>query len=213
METDKLIAILAQGAEPVAHGVVWRRYVAAVAAGGLGAMGLMMSHLGFRPDLAQATRDPMFWVKLALPVALFGVALVAAARLARPGVRMGYAAKSLLVPIGAIWALAAVALLSAAPDERLALVLGATWKVCPFNIAFISVPAFIAAFWAMKGLAPTRPALAGAFSGLLAGAIGAAVYCLHCPEMAPPFLGAWYLLGIALPSLAGVVAGPMLLRW
>ena len=59
------------------------------------------------------------------------------------------------------------------------------------------MPAFAATFWAMKGLAPTQPVVAGAFSGFLAGAVGATVYCLHCPEMAPPFLGTWYLLGMA----------------
>jgi len=213
METDKLIAMLSRDAGPVAAGTVGRRYGAALAAGGAGAVLLMLAFLGIRPDLAQAARDPMFWVKLALPCALLAVALVAATRLARPGARVGHAAEALVVPIGAIWALAGVALFAAPPGERLDLVLGETWAVCPFNIAMLSLPAFAAAFWAMRGLAPTRPALAGAFSGLLAGAVGAAAYCLHCPEMAPPFLGTWYLLGMALPAAAGAAAGPLLLRW
>jgi len=41
----------------------------------------------------------------------------------------------------------------------------------------------------------------------------AAVHCLHCPEMAPPFLGTWYLLGMALPAIAGAMLDPRLLRW
>ena len=65
----------------------------------------------------------------------------------------------------------------------------------------------------MKGLAPTRPALAGAASGLLAGALGALVYALHCPEMAAPFLGIWYLLGMLIPAVVGAMVGPLLLRW
>jgi hypothetical protein len=65
----------------------------------------------------------------------------------------------------------------------------------------------------MKGLAPTRLALAGAAAGLLSGSIGAAVYALHCPEMAPPFLGIWYLAGMLIPAAAGMVAGPRVLRW
>jgi hypothetical protein len=213
METDKLIAMLSRGAEPVPAGVPGRRYGAALAAGGAGALLLTVAYLGVRPDIAEAAREPMFWVKLAFPCALLAVALVAATRLARPGVRVGFAAEALLVPVGAIWVLAAVALVSAAPGARLPLVLGSTWISCPFNIAFLSVPAFAAAFWAMKGLAPTRPALAGALSGLLAGCLGAAAYSLHCPEMAPPFLGTWYLLGMALPAAAGAAAGPLLLRW
>jgi len=213
METDKLIEMLARQAGPVESGVVRRRYGAALVGGGAGALLLMVAFLGIRPDLAQAAREPMFWVKLALPVALLAAALAAATRLARPGIRVGYAAEAVLAPVAAIWVLAAAVLYAAAPGERAALVLGSTWSVCPFNIAMLSVPAFAAAFWAMRGLAPTRPALAGAFSGLLAGAVGAAAYCLHCPEMAPPFLGTWYLLGIAIPALAGAVAGPRLLRW
>jgi hypothetical protein len=213
METDKLIAMLARNAGPVQPGAVRRRYGAALAGGSFGAVLLMAAFYGIRPDLAQATGDPMFWVKLGFPLALLAAALVAATRLARPGVRVGWAAEALFVPFGAIWVLAAVALASAAPGARLPLVLGSTWASCPFNIAFLSVPAFAAAFWAMKGLAPTRPALAGALSGLLAGCVGAAAYSLHCPEMAPPFLGTWYVLGMALPAAAGAAAGPRLLRW
>jgi len=205
--------MLARDTDPVARGAVGRRYGVAFAAGAVGAMLLMLAFLGVRPDLAEAARDSMFWVKLALPVVLLAAALVASTRLARPGARVGYAAEAVLVPIVAIWALAGVALFAAAPGERMALVMGKTWTSCPFSIAFLSVPAFAAAFWAMKGLAPTRPAVAGAFSGLLAGAVGAAVYCLHCPEMAPPFLGTWYLLGMAMPAIAGAMLGPRLLRW
>ena len=213
METDKLIAMLATNAEPVAPGSVRLRYGAALAGGGFGAVLLMAAFYGVRPDLAQASGEPMFWVKLAFPLALVAAALVAASRLARPGARLGWSTQALLVPVGAIWMLAAVALLSAGPGARLPLVLGSTWASCPFNIAFLSVPAFAAAFWAMKGLAPTRPALAGAVSGLLGGCVGAAAYSLHCPEMAPPFLGTWYVLGMALPTVAGAAAGPRLLRW
>lgn len=213
METDKLIAMLASNAEPVAPGALRRRYAAAVAGGGIGALLLMVAFYGVRPDLRQAAGDPMFWVKLGLPLALFAAALVAATRLARPGMRLGWSAEALLVPVGVIWMLAAVALVSAAPGERLPLVLGSTWASCPFNIAFLSLPAFAAAFWTMKGLAPTRPVLAGAFSGLLAGTVGAVAYSLHCPEMAPPFLGTWYVLGMALPAVAGAAVGPRLLRW
>jgi hypothetical protein len=65
----------------------------------------------------------------------------------------------------------------------------------------------------MKGLAPTRLRLAGAVAGLLAGAVGALVYCLHCPEMGAPFIGFWYLLGTLIPTSVGALLGPQLLRW
>jgi hypothetical protein len=65
----------------------------------------------------------------------------------------------------------------------------------------------------MRGLAPTRLRLAGAGVGLLAGAAGAFVYAFHCPELAAPFLGMWYLLGMAIPTALGALLGPRALRW
>ena len=47
----------------------------------------------------------------------------------------------------------------------------------------------------------------------MAGGAGAAVYALHCPELAAPFLAVWYVAGIALPVLVGAAIGPRLLRW
>ena len=213
MDTEQLIAMLAREPQPVPGGAVRRRYGVSLLAGGAGAVILLLAFFGVRADLAVAARDPMFWVKLAFPLVLSVAALLAATRLARPGVRAGHAAEAVLAAVGAIWVLAGATLLAAAPGERIGLVLGQTWASCPISIAFLSVPAFAAAFWAMQGLAPTRPRVAGAYSGLLAGALGAVVYCLHCPEMAPPFLGTWYLLGMALPTAAGAAAGPALLRW
>jgi len=67
--------------------------------------------------------------------------------------------------------------------------------------------------WAIRGLAPTRLRLAGAAAGLLSGAVGALVYCLHCPELEAPFLGFWYLLGMLIPTAVGALLGPRLLRW
>lgn len=80
---------------------------------------------------------------------------------------------------------------------------GRTWTSCPLLIATLSVPTFIAMSWAMRGLAPTRPRLAGAAMGLASGGIGAVVYSLHCPEMGAPFLGSWYLVGLLIPTADG----------
>jgi hypothetical protein len=65
----------------------------------------------------------------------------------------------------------------------------------------------------LRGLAPTRPALAGAAAGALAGGVGGAVYALHCMELAAPFLAVWYVAGIVLPVVLGALLGPRLLRW
>jgi hypothetical protein len=77
----------------------------------------------------------------------------------------------------------------------------------------LSVPSLIAVMWAMKGLAPTRPRLAGFAAGLLSGALAALVYSLHCPELDAPFVGFWYLIGMLIPAGAGALLGESQLRW
>lgn len=212
MKTDDLIKMLAGDAGAVAPRVWQQRYALALGAGLIGAMLLMVLLLGVRPDITDAVRLPMFWVKLAFPAALAAGALLAAIRLSRPGVATGRAAAMLAAPVLAIWVLAALALLGA-PEDRAMLIWGETWAACLVNIPMLSVPAFVAVFWVMKTLAPVRPVLAGAAAGLLAGALSAVVYALHCPELAAPFIGIWYLLGMLIPAALGALIGPRLLRW
>jgi len=213
MKTDDLVAMLAAGAAPVEPGTTSRRYAAALGWGAFGATLLMAIVLGVRPDLADAVRLPMFWMKLAFPACLAAGALIAATRLSRPGVQLGRASAALAAPVLAMWLLAAFVLATAAADQREALILGDTWNECPSLVAMLSLPVFVAALWAMQGLAPTRLALSGAAAGLLAGSVGALVYALHCPEMEAPFLAIWYLLGMLIPTAAGALIGPRLLRW
>jgi hypothetical protein len=212
MKTDELVSLLAASAAPVPANAVGRRFALAMGWGVAGAL-LLLFTLGIRDDLAQAASELMFWIKPAFAAGLALAALVAAERLARPGMRLGLVRAALAAPVLLLWLVAAAVLLNAAPAQRAELIFGESWKACPFNIALISLPLFAATLWAMKGLAPTRLALAGAGAGLLAGALGALVYALHCPESAAPFLAVWYLLGIAIPTLAGAVLGPRLLRW
>ncbi len=213
MKTDELIAMLASGAGPVEPDALQRRYVTALGWGAFGTTLLMAVMLGVRPDLADAVWLPMFWVKLAFPAALFAGALFAVIRLSRPGVRLGRVPAAIAAPVLAIWLLAGAVLLGAAPGERDELVFGQSAATCPFIIALLSVPLFGSVLWAMKGLAPTSLVLAGAAAGLLSGAGGALVYALYCPEMAAPFIGIWYLLGMLIPTALGAMLGPRLLRW
>lgn len=213
MNTDDFVTLLATGVQPVKTGATRRRHALALGWGGLGAMLLMVTLLGVRKDIAQAIYLPMFWIKLAFPLCLAGAALLASTRLARPGVRLGRVPLALAAPVAIIWLMAAAMLFSVPPDDRPALLLGQTWALCPLLITMLSVPTFAGVFWAMKGLAPTRPALAGAAAGLLASTVAATVYALHCPEMAAPFLATWYLLGMLIPTAAGALLGARWLRW
>lgn len=213
MKTDELISLLAKGAAPVPANAVSRRFAVALSCGILGAVLLMAATFGVRADLAQASGEFIFWMKLAFAGGLALAGFIATARLARPGMRLGGVWLALVAPVLVLWLIAATVLIAAAPVQRADLIFGATWKTCPFNIALISLPLFAATLWTLRGLAPTRPTLAGASAGLLAGALGALVYALHCPESAASFVAVWYVLGIAMPTLAGAVLGPRLLRW
>ena len=213
MRTDDLVRLLATGVEPVERHAVGRRYAIAVGLGMLAAGLLMLMLLGVRPDLAEAARLPMFWVKLGFVACLAWASLVASLRLSRPGRRLEGVPAALVAPVLAMWVIAGVALAGADPAVRPELIFGATWKSCPWFIAMLSLPVFVAVLWAMRGLAPTHLPLAGTASGLLAGTVGALVYCLHCPESEAPFIGTWYLLGMLIPGLVGRLIGPRLLRW
>lgn len=213
MKTEDLVTMLATGAGVVEPNPAGRRYAAAVGWGAFGATLLMAILLGVRPDLGDAVLLPMFWAKLVFAGSLAAASLLAAMRLSRPGVRLAWVPAALAAPVLAMWALAAIALVRADRSLWPELFFGETWRSCPFLIALLSVPVFIAAMWAMKGLAPTRLRLAGAAAGLLAGTTGALVYSLHCPEAGAPFLGFWYLLGMLIPTSIGTLLGPRLLRW
>ncbi|MGC2519653.1 MAG: DUF1109 domain-containing protein [Burkholderiales bacterium] len=213
MRTDDLVAMLATGVDAVEPGAAVRRYAIALGWGALGAAALMAVLLHVRDDLAAADLLPMFWVKLAFVACLAAASLAAVLRLSQPGLRLAWVPGALAAPVLAMWLLAASVLMRADPLQRAPLFFGETWASCPFLIALLSAPVFVGLLWAMRGLAPTRLALAGAAAGFLSGAIGALVYCLHCPEMAAPFVGFWYLAGMLIPTAVGALLGPRLLRW
>ena len=213
MKTDELIHLLAADDRPVQRNAIEQRFLVATLAGMAGAGVLMLALFGLRPGLLATMALPMFWGKLVFAAALAAAGLALLRRMARPGMAVGHAALWLAMPPMVLWGMALWALSQVSAAERMPLILGSTWRTCPFSIAALSVPAFVASFWALRGAAPTRLAWAGAGAGLLAGALGALVYALHCPEMAAPFLAVWYLAGMAIPTALGAVLAPHLLRW
>ncbi|MBT2321108.1 DUF1109 domain-containing protein [Variovorax paradoxus] len=213
MKTDELVSLLAREAQPVPRHAAARRLAIALLAGLPLSIAWMVFEYGVRRDLVQTMFWPMFWVKLAFPICVAIAGFVIVQRLARPGVQVRGAWLGLALPVLALWVMGFVAWFLAPADERAALVWGQTWRTCAFNIAVISVPIFVAALVALKSLAPTQPALAGAAAGAMSAGAGAAVYALHCPELAAPFLAVWYVGGMVLPILAGAAVGHRLLRW
>jgi hypothetical protein len=213
MRTDNLIATLAADVAPVNPRSVERRFVYALLGAACGALVLLLPIYGVRADLSALMTRPIFWVKVAFPLTLACAAMVATARLSRPGAALGRVWTGFAAPV-ALASIAALAVLWLAPQEaRLALLMGHTWRTCSLNIALLSVPGLVAILAAVRSLAPTRLPLAGATAGLLAGAVGALAYCLRCPETSVPFWATWYLLGMAIPAVVGALLGRLVLRW
>lgn len=213
MKTNDLINMLATGPDIAAPKIPVRRFVAFAAAGLLVSVALMQAILGVRPNLDEMAMLPAFWIKVVFVLALAGAGGLAAARLSMPGAKTSILPALIAAPLALIWIVALFSLMHAAPGERSDLFWGNTWRYCAILITLLSLPIFVAALQIMRQLAPTRLRLAGAGAGFAAGAAATVVYSLHCPEIAAPFLGVWYVLGASIPTIIGALIGPRVLRW
>jgi hypothetical protein len=169
--------------------------------------------IGPRPDFAAAAATIRFPFKFVLTLCLAAAALGAAARLARPEAALGRWRWALLAA-PALLALAVAAELLAMPAAswwpRL---VGTNAGMCLTIIPLLSIAPLALALPALRRGAPTRPALAGAAAGLLAGGIAATFYAANCFDDSPLFVAAWYPLAIGLVALAGALIGTRALRW
>ncbi|MGJ7526453.1 NrsF family protein [Variovorax sp. GB1P17] len=213
MKTDDLVAMLATGDVAVRRRGASGRIGLAVLAGLPLSFVILFVEYGLRRDLVQAMFWPMFWVKVLFPLCIAAAGFVMVQRLARPGVAVRRAWVGAVLPVLGVWALAVVAWFTMPAEDQMPSLMGQSWRICAASIGLMALPVFVATLVALKGLAPTQPALAGAAAGALAGGVGAAVYALHCMELTAPFLAVWYVSGIAVPVLVGAALGPRLLRW
>ena len=215
MKTDDLIAMLANGPDVAAApppGTHWRA-ASTLGAGLLASVTLMAMLLGVRPNLEQLAQLPDFWIKVGFVVCLCLAAWQVSRRLCMPGAATRSLPLLLAMPLLLMWALGAIVLSEAPPEQRAELFWGATWRSCPLLIALLSLPILAAVLRLMRQLAPTRLRLAGAAAGFAAGGMAALVYCLHCPELAASFVGFWYVLGMLAPTAIGAAIGPKVLAW
>jgi len=213
MKTDELISMLSTGVSPVRYSTLLWRFSAAVGITIAGALVLMLTIFGPRADLSSISATPLFWGKVAFPAVIAAGAWLTTLRLSRPGSRMGMIWLLLITPVFVVWITGALWLSRSQPETWQTMLLGQSWRTCPFNILLLSLPGMVIVFKTMRSLAPTRLRLAGAASGLLAGSMAAVIYCFHCPEMSPAFWGIWYLIGMLLPAGVGALLGQRLLRW
>jgi hypothetical protein len=212
VKTDELIAHLSDDLAPTPPHYVGRMLAIGLGLGILLSAILMLVAMGPRPDLAVAMTGSAFWMKLAYTLSFAVLGLWMVERLGRSDTSARMPALFLGVPVVLLFAVAAMQLMAPGADRH-HLVMGDSWRVCAIDILTVSVPAFVAVFWALRKLAPTRLNLAGAGAGLLAGAVGASVYAFHCVEYTAPFILIWYTSGMAAAALIGAGISRWALRW
>ncbi|HLY81021.1 MAG TPA: DUF1109 domain-containing protein, partial [Caulobacteraceae bacterium] len=187
MKTHDLIDLLAQAAPPAPPRPIAPRLLGVALAGAAVSALILIAWLGLRP-MHQAMHSPPFWMKAAYTAVLALAGLMATARLARPGGRIGAALVLAAVAVAWLSMMAMMETMRTPAAGQAHLWLGWTWAICPFRILALAAPVFAALFWLMRRMAPTRPALAGAAAGLFAGGVGATVYGLYCQETAAAFV-------------------------
>lgn len=212
MRTDELIhALVADGERQEAS--IARPIALALIAGFALSVILFWVTLGPRPDVAAAFSTPRFLLKIAEALLLAAAAAPLAAKLSRPGEDIGGVRFALFAAPILLAVTVAAELLLIAPADWMPRLVGSNSRVCLASIPFLSLPLLAAALYAQAQLAPTRPALTGAISGLFASGLAAALYAMHCPDDSPLFVATWYSIAIAAMTFVGAAAGQRLLRW
>lgn len=212
MKTDDLIRALAADREPA--GPAPGRALALAAA-----LGVVLSVLLFlwlvplRPNLGDAVMSFPFALKPIEMGILVVVSAIAVLRLARPGAQLGWTLLAAAAVPAIMVAAVAVELMQVPRSEWLVKLAGVHWYMCVLNMVLLSLPILAALLFGLRYGAPTRPVLAGAGAGLLAGALAASLYIAHCPDDSPLFVAAWFTLAIAIATGIGALAGSRLLRW
>jgi hypothetical protein len=210
MHTDDLINALARDPVPALPPV--RHLIARALAISLPvSVVLFVATIGIRKDLLPALAEGWFGIKLLL----VGLVVVAGWQLTGSRAQPGRNLPLLGALAAGLAMLTAVAL-----DLRIEGVAGWSERLigdnaakCMMLIPLLSAAPLAGLLYALRDAATVRPGQAGAAAGLLAGALGALLYGLHCTDDSPLFLGVWYLASIGLMMLLGALAGRHLLRW
>lgn len=214
MRTDELINTLVvdhaaqPGPKPVGHGLVM-----AIIGGVAISAALFSITLGFRPDILSALNTWRFDLKLSVNLVLVIAAAWFALRLSSPTTTPLSAMRALLVPALLLLATVVYELVTIPASAWPSRAIGVNGVMCLASIISLSVLPLTATIYALRRGAPMSPAVTGAAAGLLAGALGATVFAMHCMDDSPLFVAIWYTLATGLMALTGLLVGRYVLRW
>lgn len=213
MKTNELIDMLTTNVEPVKGRRVWVALTVALLISGAASFCLMMMTVGLRSSAPGGFHVGLLIFKLLFSVSLVIIGGAALNKLHRPGQEIRRLFKIVFVPFFIVGLAGAISLAlkpSAVWDQ---MVMGTAWAACLFCIPLFAIIPFIGLVWVMRREAPTNLTRTGAIAGLVAGAVGAAIYAFHCPDDSLPFIAIWYGIMIALCAWIGAKLGPRFLRW
>ncbi|MER9235804.1 NrsF family protein [Mesorhizobium sp. M0622] len=169
--------------------------------------------IGPRPDIAFAMHTMRFLSKFVFTIALAVSAFVLVRALSAPGASTGRAAIWMIIaPLLVIVAVILELLVVPASDWGTRLV-GTNMIICMTFIPLIGIGPLAVFLAVLRHGAPTRPVLAGAVAGLLAGGLAATFYAAHCFDDSPLFVATWYTVAIAILAVLGALGGRLFVRW
>jgi len=169
--------------------------------------------LGPRPDIATAAETLRFLFKFLVTITLAASAFLCIRVLSRPGETWRKAIACLAVaPVFIVMAVV-LELLALPSDTWSATIIGKNSMVCLTYISLIGLGPLAIFLRTLRYSAPTRPALAGAVAGLLAGGIAATFYAAQCTDDSPLFVATWYTIAIAVLAILGALGARQFARW
>jgi hypothetical protein len=212
MNTDQFIRTLAADNAHRPRPVSFALMLALLAAAPVTLL-MFFAGLGIRPDVMTAIHNPFFGLKFAVTLALAIAATAVSLHLSRPEASLGGFAWLLLVPAGFLFAGISGEMMLPQRLPMVTRLVGNNSRICMTAIPLMSLPILAGALIGLRHGAPARPALAGAFAGMLSAGLAATLYASHCTDDSPLFVVTWYTIAIALVTAIGALAGSKLLRF
>ena len=212
MDTDRLIRTLA------ADNAHRERPVGAMLAISLlGAvpfsLAIFLAWYGVRPDIRTVMHNPLFDLKFLVTLALAISAIAISLHLSRPEAQLKRWKWLLAIPAGLVALGIAGEMMMPQRLPMMTRLVGSNSLVCISAIPLLSLPLLTGALFAMRHGAPARPAVAGAFAGLVSAGLAATLYAAHCTDDSPLFVAAWYTIATALVTAVGALVGSRVLRF
>jgi hypothetical protein len=213
MKTDELINMLGTNLEPVKGGELRNTLMIALVVGAASASCLMLAIFGLPADALDGDYSGLKLLALAFTLGL----VFAGASFLIGSTQPGEPGRKPLILISVLFfaliSAGGVALVLAHPAAWSGMIFGPQWAACLICIPLFAVAPFASLIWALRKGAPTNLMPTGAIAGLVAGALGAAVFAFHHPGGSIPFIALWYGGSILLCALVGAILGSRLLRW